>query len=227
MHKALYAPGKKGIQYATRSEFGQDPKHLKAHLLCYDCEQRFNQFGEWEVLRWLAPKAKRFPLHDRLHVAMPCGEIPSYSVYNALDIGVAPEKFTYFALSVVWRRSIHEWVNFDGTLLRRWSLCDFGEQLRTYLVGDAKFPPDTAVIVIVCSDDHSRQFWYPPSTDVVSNCLGFEFLARGVYFRALMGYHLPKETPQVSCSAPYGRILYGHCREMTEQKLSILPAFQG
>jgi hypothetical protein len=89
--KALYAHGKKGIQYATRSESGQNPEHLKAHLLCLACEQRFDRLGESEVLRWLAPKArKKFPLHDRLRVALPCGEIPPYSIYKGADVGLDP-----------------------------------------------------------------------------------------------------------------------------------------
>jgi hypothetical protein len=223
MPRALYAPGKKGIQYATRSQFGPNPEHLKAHLLCFDCEQRFDRLGESEVLRWLAPKARKtFPLHDRLRVALPCGEISPYSVYNCIDVGVNAEKFAYFTLSVAWRRSIHTWVNFDETPLPPWNLGTFGEQMRTFLSGEAEFPPDTAVMVIVCSDDHSRQFWTAPATDVVCNCLGFEFLARGVYFRALMGYQLPPNARQISCASPYGRILFGHCRNMTEEKLKLL-----
>src|SRR6266851_1813486 len=113
MPKALYTPGKKGIQYATRSQSGLNPEHMKAHLLCFDCEQRFNQLGEWEVLRWLAPKAPReqFPLHDRLRVALPCDETQRLSVYKGSDVGVDAEKFAYFTLSVAWRRSIHQWTN--------------------------------------------------------------------------------------------------------------------
>src|SRR5438874_1584749 len=201
MPSALYAPGKKGIQFSTRSQSGQNPKHMKTHLLCSDCEQRFNQLGESEVLRWLAPKArKEFPLHDRLRVALPCGEISPHSTYNSADVGYSvykgndvgldTERFAYFTLSVAWRRSIHEWMNFDGTPLPRWNLGAFGAQMRTFLVGEAGFPPDTAVMIVVCSDAHSREFWTAPTSDVVYNCLGFEFLARGVYFRALMGYHL-------------------------------------
>jgi hypothetical protein len=226
MPRALYAPGKKGIQFATRSQSGRNPEHLKAHLLCFDCEQRFDRFGESEVLRWVAPRAtKQFPLHDRLRVALPCMEIPPWSVYNGVDIGLNTEKFAYFTLSVAWRRSAHRWMNFDGTPLPPWNLGTFGEQMRTYLVGDAGFPPDTAVMIIVCSDQHSRQFWTGPSTDVVCNCLGFEFLARGVYFRALMGHHLPPNAREVSCASPYGRILHGHCRNMTTEKLQVLVAF--
>jgi hypothetical protein len=224
MPSALYAPGKKGIQYATGSQSGQKPEHMKAHLLCSDCEQRFNRLGESEVLRWLAPKArKQFPLHDRLRVALPSGKIRQYSIYKGADVGVDTDKFAYFTLSIGWRRSIHEWLNLDGTPLSPWNLGAFGEQLRTFLVGEAEFPPDTAVMVLVCSDDHSRQFWTAPTGDVVCNCLGFEFLARGVYFRALMGYHIHETNARdVNCASPYGRILYGHCRNMTEEKLKLL-----
>lgn len=223
MPRALYAPGKKGIQYATRSQFGVNPEHIKAHLLCFDCEQRFDQFGESEVLRWLAPKAARqFPLHERLRVAVPCGQTRQMSVHEGSDVGVDAEKFAYFTLSVVWRRSIHEWANFDGTALPQWSLGAFGEQMRGFLAGDTEFPPDTAIMVIVCSDEYTRQFWTAPSTDVVYNCLGFEFIARGVYFRGLMGHHLSPAFHEVSCASPHGRILHGHCRTMTEEKLQLL-----
>jgi hypothetical protein len=136
MPHALYAPGKKGIQFATRSQSGQKPEHLKAHLLCFECEQRFDRLGESEVLRWLAPKArKQFPLHDRLRVALPCGEVPPYSIYKGADVGLDTDRFAYFTLSVAWRRSIHEWMNFDGTPLPLWKLGAFGEQVRAFLVG--------------------------------------------------------------------------------------------
>jgi hypothetical protein len=225
--KALYTPGKKGIQYATRTQSGENPEQMKAHLLCFDCEQRFNNLGEWEVLRWLAPKAPKedFPLHYRLRVALPCAEMPPFSVYKGSDVGVDTEKFAYFTLSVAWRRSIHEWKNLDGTPLPQWGLGVFGEQMRMYLVGEAAFPPNTAIMVIVCSDEYTRQFWTAPSTDVIYNCLGFEFIARGVYFRGLMGHNLHPAFHNVSCASPHGRILHGHCREMTEEKLKLLAAF--
>jgi hypothetical protein len=168
---------------------------------------------------------KQFPLHDRLRVALPCGEIQAFSIFKGADVGLDMEKFAYFTLSVAWRRSIHEWMNFDGTPLPQWPLGAFGEQMRTFLVGETGFPPDTAIMVIVCSDEHSRQFWTTPSSDVVYNCLGFEFIARGVYFRGLMGRHGRHLSPnfhKVSCMPPHGRLLHGHCRGMTEEKLQLL-----
>ncbi len=226
MPAALYAPGKKGSQYSTRSESGEYPDEIKAHLLCFDCEQRFDRRGESEVLKWLAPKApNKFPLSDRLRVALHVAQVPSYLVFRGVDINLNTEMFAYFALSVAWRRSIHTWQIFDGSTLPACPLGDFGEQLRGYLSGESVFPPHTAVMVIACSDKFSRQYWYPPSNDVIFNCLVFEFLVRGVYFRILMGHHLPADAPEISCSQPYGRLLYGDCEEMTRQKLSILKPF--
>jgi hypothetical protein len=164
---ALYAPGKKGMRYATQTQSGENPVQMKAYVLCWDCEQRFNRLGESEVLRWLAPKArKQFPLHDRLRVALPCGEIRRYSVYRGEDVGLDTEKFAYFTLSVFWRRTAHAWLNLDGSPMPPWNLGVFGEQMRTFLVGDAPFPPDTCVQVLVCTDSYSREFWTGPSTDV-------------------------------------------------------------
>jgi hypothetical protein len=175
------------------------------------------------VLRWLAPKTqKQCPLHDRLRVALPCDEHQGYSVYNGSEVDVNADRFAYFTLSVAWRRSIHEWCSFDGAPLPQWNLGEFGEQMRAFLSGEAGFPPDTAIMVIVCSDEYTRQFWTTPSTDVAYDCLGFEFIARGVYFRGLMGHHLRPDFHKMSCSPPYGRILHGHCREMTVEKLRVL-----
>jgi hypothetical protein len=219
----LYAHGKRKITFASGALSGRNPKEMKVHLLCNDCEKRFNQHGENEVLKWLAPKSiRRFPLHDRLRVAWPCEDSPKLTAFKCTDVGVDAAKFAYFALSVVWRRAVHEWTGFDDQSLPRWNLGTFGEQLRAFLVGEAAFPPDTAVFVIVCADSYSREFWSVPASDVVFNCLGFEFLARGVYFRALMGKHIPPDSHRLSCALPYERILYGHCREQTIQKLEVL-----
>jgi hypothetical protein len=227
MPRALYAHGKRKITYASRVRSGENPQEIKGHLLCFDCEQRFDSLGEKEVLKWLAPKnPKAFPLHDRLRVACPCDksppDYPPLQVFKCADIGVDAEKFVYFTLSVIWRRAVHDWPGFDNELLPRWNLGTFGEQLRTFLAGESLFPPDTAVMVVACSDSYSREIFWAPTQNVLFNCLAFEFLARGVYFRALMGKHLPHDAHYLSCTPPYERIIYGHRRSETEQKLRIL-----
>jgi len=96
-------------------------------------------------------------LHDRLRVAYPCEDSPRLSVFNCRDVGVDAAKFTYFTLSVVWQRAVHDWVGFDDIVLPRWNGGTLGEQLRMFLAGEETIPPDTAVFVTVCTDSYSRE----------------------------------------------------------------------
>lgn len=141
----------------TRSSTGTMKEDIKEYLLCKDCETRFNSMGESYVLSWIAPKANRFPLHERLRVALPCdvgdGSAPRFS---GEDIGVDMDRFAYFAVSVAWRGAVHQWTNADGTLMAPWALGDFEEQMRRYLAGESPFPSNMAVIVSVASDNESR-----------------------------------------------------------------------
>jgi hypothetical protein len=43
----------------SRPQWTSNPTQVMAPLLCHECEQRFNRNGETEVLRWIAPKAKK------------------------------------------------------------------------------------------------------------------------------------------------------------------------
>src|SRR5581483_1464834 len=87
----------------------------KEHLLCRDCETKFTRNGESEVLKWLAPKAKNFPLAERLKLALPRQQFPDVSRFAAYDVGLDAAKFAYFAVSVIWRAAVHAWTLPDGT----------------------------------------------------------------------------------------------------------------
>ena len=60
---------------------GTAAKQLKAHLLCGECEDRFNRNGEGYALTQVHA-ANRFPLLDRLNVAMPLQAIPELALYS-------------------------------------------------------------------------------------------------------------------------------------------------
>ena len=137
---ALY-PKHRKPNYATRSCSGPlDPKakHIRAHLLCADCEQRFEQGGESEVLHWVNPKGT-FRLHERLSIALPRDYNPfdldqSINRYSGADIGVDTDKFAYFAISIVWRGAVHDWIMPDGTMRPHDALGGFVEPMRLYLL---------------------------------------------------------------------------------------------
>jgi hypothetical protein len=115
------------------------------------------------VLSQIAAKVTdKFPLHRKLSLALPRESDPDISRFSGDDLGINMEKFAHFALGIVWRAAIHDWTMPDGTILPRPSIGDFEPPIRSYLLGGT-FPPDTSVIVIVCSDLQSRSIWTTPT----------------------------------------------------------------
>lgn len=223
MPSALYPPRNGQFEYTTPVKIGRSAEHSRQYLLCHDCEQRFNRHGESEVLRAIAPKSmKRFPLHEQMRLAPPRESDSSVSRFAGYEFGLDMDKFAYFTLSVVWRAMVIRWTKPDGTLTSALELGGFEEPIRRYLLGETPFPPDTAVIVIVCSDDESRKAWYPPAPFVEANCLNFRFLARGVCFRAMMGRHLPEYFRESCCASPRKCIFYANLERKTREVFATL-----
>jgi hypothetical protein len=154
--------GKKGkdFEFRTQTEARLTKEQLKEYLLCVDCEQRFADNGETHVLNAIAGKStKRFPLADRMRVAYPRDFDPTASRFWADDFNLDVEKLAYFALSVVWRGTVHQWTKFDGGLTELLPLAPFEESMQSYLLGKTTFPTNACVIVIVCSDQASREIF--------------------------------------------------------------------
>lgn len=221
--RKFYYSGREKLQFTNLQASGFDPDELKHHLLCADCEARFSKNGEAEVLKHIGPKLvlKRFPLGDRMRVALARDNDPTLPRYCALDFDVDTEKFAYFALSIIWRRSIHDWGSKNMGVFRRWELGSFAEQMRLYLKGDAPFPSNMAVIAIVCSDALSRKTWTIPAAREVVTCLDYCFQARGIYFRVLMG-NLPPWSYHAHILTPLKPIFFGDCEKYTKEEWEML-----
>lgn len=218
---SLYHSGKKGLQYGTRSGAGRLERHIKELLLCSMCEQVLGDGGESYVLSQIAAKVTNdFPLHRTLSLALPRESYPDVSRFSGDDLGINLEKFAHFALGIAWRATIHDWTMPDGLILPRQAIGDFEPPIRRYLLGGA-FPPDTSVIVIVCSDRESRRIWNTPTTVIEASCLNFRFLARGVFFRVMMGYQLPEAFREMSCISPRKCLFYGNAAHRMSEILSI------
>ena len=220
MPAALY-PKRKNLKYATRSGTGPLEKQIKTPLLCFDCEQRFDQNGESEVLRCVNPKGKRFPLGEMLKVALPREYDPQLSRYSGADIGVDMDKFAYFVISIIWRGAVHDWVMPEGTVRPHEELGGFLEPMRLYLLERAPLPPDTSVIVIVSGDDESRKVWTMPSVHVEANSLNFRFLTFGVFFRAMMGWPMPDFFRDRCCTSPRKCVFYGSAKHRMPEIMQI------
>jgi hypothetical protein len=214
MPRKLYYSGKKKLEFVSRIDFGFDPDEFTAPLLCEQCEKRFSENGESEVLKHVAPKLvlKSMPLAERMKIAWARDTDPISPRYHADDFKIDTEKFAYFALSIVWRRTIHDW----SPAIPRWALGQFAEDMRKYLVGEAKFPAEMAVIVVVCTDEISRGIWSVPEQFVESGCLNFRFFVRGIHFRIMMG-HLPPFSHDYDCRGSLRPIFLNDCSEKSRQ----------
>jgi len=225
---ALY-PKKTTLEFLGRRSVSRNAQHIKAPLLCWDCEQLFARNGESEVLLRIAPKIARkgaFPLYDKLRVAWPREDALSLKRYAGYEVGLDMDKFAYFMLSLVWRGAVHAWPDGEGGVCKPLPLGEFSEPIRRYLLGQADFPPNTSVIVIVCSDELSRRAWFLPTELWEANCLNFRFLAFGVFFRAMMGKNIPQFYRDASCMAPQKWIAMGDCERRTRETLDWLESMR-
>ena len=85
----------------------QSSRQYWSHLLCGECEERFNRNGERYAMTQVDNGQGRFPLFDRLNVAMPREATPEISLYSGRDIGIDVDQLAYFAMSIFWRGSVH------------------------------------------------------------------------------------------------------------------------
>ncbi len=194
-------------------------RHLKEHLLCEECELRFSENGESEAVKWLAPKWKRFPIHERLRVAWSRQRDQSVERFSGHDVGVDSDKLVYFAASIVWRGAIHEWRPESKTAPPlQLTLGPYQEILRRYLIGEIGFPHRIlAVIVLICSDAESRQLWAPPRQNYEAGCQNYKFLLRGAFFRVMLGEAIPELLRDQACSSARKCIQFGDCSHRTKQ----------
>jgi hypothetical protein len=160
-------------------------RQVRDFVLCGDCEQLFNRNGEAYVSS-LVYDGVRFPLLDKLNVAMTVKEESNLRVYSASAMGLNDHKIAYFGLSVFWRASVHSWVTIGAqeTSIR---LGATEEPIRKCLIGEGPFPANIALVVHACSDAMSKGLIFFPAKAVGSTYETYSMLVRGVYFRLLAG----------------------------------------
>jgi hypothetical protein len=197
MPAALYPKNAKELVFTTQEAAHTDRFEVKQYLLCFDCEQRFSNDGESEVLRLVAAKLvpkkpHEFPLMELLTSKTPFHDADGLRAYSAEDVDIDAEKFTYFALSLAWRASITSW-ELPGNL--KTTIIDLGahqEALRTFLLGETAFPNDVAVIMTVCTDEETRRNWIIPTRSPEAGCETIVFSSCGFLLRVWFGPGIPE-----------------------------------
>jgi hypothetical protein len=156
-------------------------KQVSDYVLCAGCEDLFNKNGENWMLKQVW-NGKRFPLGDRLRVALPLYTLENALAFSGAATGIETEKLGYFALSVIWRAAVHQWATPFGGKTTVLNLGAAEESIRKFLLGEAQFPTNVAILATVCTDPYSKVFYMPsqkrgiPGTSFVMLTLGVHLM---------------------------------------------------
>jgi hypothetical protein len=186
----------------------QTSKQIKTHLLCTACEERFNRRGENWTLRNYCRKSGDFPIQEAMLKQTPSalyGTIPYYraGLINRIDI----DKLIYFALSVFWRASAHEWRFVDCSY--KLQLEEHEEQIRQYLLDQASIPDNMVLPIIISPSTSPQNGVMFPHTFQHSPYCGHGFSIPGMVFSLLIGDAIPDD---VKAQCAFHRRLVGLTR---------------
>src|SRR6266513_2514029 len=191
----------------------QDSIQLSDYLLCRDCEQRLSKNGEnWFLANcW---RRHQFRLASMLDSASPQLTFPGKQthIYHAASIpGLNVSALAHFACGMFWRASVHQWEKCRGI-----NLGPYEEQLRRYLLGEAQFPPDCALLVSVPANPTAFVgLSLVPYGARKGNHHCWKLVVLGVAFHLLVGRQIPRTLRQMCFVRAVGNPI---CRtELLEQ----------
>ena len=177
----------------------------RAHILCSECEDRFNREGEDWVLKncWRSPT--NFPLHSALAAVDALFDDRGFRAYEGKKVsGVDIDKLTYFGASIFWRASVFP-SHFGKVEEQRLSLGPYQNALRLYLLGKTGIPDGVVLLVTLSkalSDIYNRVVMMPYLFRKLEY-RHYRFVVPGLRFEMLFGKMIPGSL-QGGCSARRG-----------------------
>jgi hypothetical protein len=211
MPKGTYKPlrGKLAAQdpiLVTASITVQTSAQVHDYLLCKDCELRFERNGEdWVMKNWERPNG-RFPLRDALLRSPIKSTIPTGDLYKApFDSSFKLEKLIYFAASIFWRASVHNWDRAKHLMTRTPLPADVQEQFRKFLLDVDPFPPDLVLLISVTASKPVEHLVMPapmaPASPTAAPVKAYNFAIPGLQFR-LYYENVTEEMKKASVTCP-------------------------
>ena len=183
------------------------PCQMWAHLLCEACEGRLNDRGEKPLLALFNGASDNFPLLNRMNLALPVRVESTVITYSGKAMGIDTGALAYYALSVLWKGSVHKWTTLKGQR----SSIDLGkyqEPARRYLHGDAGFPEGLYVIVTACIDRGSQGMTFAPSKVSESLYPMYSLLVRGIWFHVIATDDSPLGMSELCCARSAKGVLF-------------------
>ena len=169
----------------------QTSNQTQDYLLCWDCEQRLRRNGEDWVMENCWHRDGRFPLQQALEGSPPEMLTPNARLYRACDIpAISIDQLAYFAASVFWRASVHNWRTGKIRGETKGMLGPYEEQFRKYLMGEMQFPEDAALWVAVTVSktlDIAAGVFEPVKSRPDPTCKVHKFFLLGISFLLFVG----------------------------------------
>jgi hypothetical protein len=169
----------------------QTSRQPKTPLLCKQCEGLFSKEGEDWIFRNGRQKDNGFPLLKVLKSKRPdvsSVHSPTKIYYTDHIPEINTQALTYFATSMFWRGSVHNW-NDNGTIPV--PLGPYQERFRRYLLGDEVFPRNCTLWVVVREGGSVERLTYQPMGKKDGGVHTFKFPMPGFGFTLMIGRALP------------------------------------
>ena len=195
----------KALPRLTKDRLMHVPKHVTKHLLCGDCEQRFNKGGEAWVSRVGYQVGRGFKLQDTLKRANPRLTLDSGWVYYGDDDSTIDwSKLAYFALSVFWRGAADPWTANQGGEPFIEMDAVLQENLRLFLLGKADYPENVMLMLKLASTRKgaAHMMSFPSKGNIVGptwRAEQYSFIIPGMIFTLVPGPSVPEEAVRQGC----------------------------
>jgi hypothetical protein len=204
MYKYLN-PGDNRQVIVNKRKYFTTSRQITAHLLCRDCEQRFNRNGEQWVLANGFRGQGNFRLQSILKSSSPLGRARSQVFAGAELKDVDMDRLCYFGASVFWRAAVHRWQGEE-----RIDLGPYQEEFRRYLIGTADFPTNAVLVVDVSDAEKPMEGAYCPigGRAISAAYHQFTFMLPGILFTLLVGQGIPPEQRRLCAVRSDERLIF-------------------
>jgi hypothetical protein len=180
---------------------------VQDYVFCRECERRFDEGGENYAMR-LVNRKTEFRLLDVIRATPRRHSEGEFTVYRADDMNIDTQALAYFALSVIWRGSVHRWT-LNAARLKLLDLGDHQEPIRRFLHGDELMPSNLCVKVSVATDWASQNCsMFPRLNPDQKDASAFTFMARGIWFDVVLGDPLPTYANDSCCVRGTDKLLF-------------------
>jgi hypothetical protein len=191
-------------------------RQVKKHLLCDDCEDRFNARGENWVHANSLTAGGSFLIRDALQRANPLGwaevngenGIEHIATYSGINTpGIEIDKLIYFAVSVFWRAAATDW-DVCGRTLHRLPLGPYEGTLRDFLMDEGPFPEDATLVIFVASEEKPlRGACFPIGSKAEGKYFKYNFHIPGLGFALSLGKLIPQAIREMCAVRSPNRIV--------------------